>query len=64
MKTAWHDQPRTPVLVGLKRDNDIYIPHPAPGSAGYEEEEQAARMGLTLSLLKVSIAFQLRSSNC
>jgi hypothetical protein len=50
MKTAWHNQPRS-TFVGSRRD--VFIPHPAPDAAGNEEEEEAARMGATLSLLKV-----------
>jgi len=52
MKTAWHNQPRS---TFARIERDVYIPHPAPDSAGNEEEEQKARMGATLSLLKTLV---------
>jgi len=51
MRTAWQSQPRSPLVGG----GNAYIPHPAPDSAGNEDEERASRMGATLSLLKVCI---------
>lgn len=51
MKIAWSHQPRSPLVSS---GENVYIPHPSPDAAGYEEEEKAKRMGATLSLLKVS----------
>ncbi|CAG8959640.1 hypothetical protein HYFRA_00001543 [Hymenoscyphus fraxineus] len=33
-------------------DGDSYIPHPAPGAAGNEDEEAESKMGSALSLIK------------
>lgn len=54
MKSAWLRRPHYPFVVSKR---DVYIPHPSPDAAGNEEEEAAARMGATLSLLKVETSF-------
>lgn len=58
MYAAWQSQPRSPTRGG--GGGDVYIPHPAPNTAGNEED--TSKMGSTLSLLKVSPLFWSLSS--